>query len=246
MGKSNIPSYYFGNDIGQGRQWCKTPRLCIYLQKSSPHDVLIWNSDCLRWLLELSLCHCVAPKMLWVYVWLSREFTTAIFPPDPSIIKHGLQRLANFGFFRDNTISCHLLAQFGVGQAWPLGLGGGMWCEAVLLPAPSQGAPEDAVLAAVQVNWRQSWKEEHPSCLGRPQVVMAALRLQTFFINFLVMKHSFRLCCHMFFQLDLHQSSALQKVLIHAAQGHLTGFSEDCWKFQQKSGRHGKSSYLGL
>ena len=31
----------------------------------------------------------------------------------------------------------------------------------------------------------------------------------------------------MFFQLDLHQSSALQKVLIHSAQGYLIGFSED-------------------
>lgn len=78
------------------------------------------------WAQSVSLC---SPKMLRVHVWLSREFTIAIFPPDPSIIKHCLQRFANLGFFQDNTISCHILAQLGVGKAWPPGLGGGMWCD---------------------------------------------------------------------------------------------------------------------
>ncbi|XP_011844766.1 PREDICTED: interferon regulatory factor 2-binding protein 2 [Mandrillus leucophaeus] len=62
---------------------------------------------------------------------------------------------------------------------------------------------------------------------GVPEdTVLAAVQLP-------VIKHSFCLCCHMFFQLDFHQSSTLQKVLTHSAQGYLIIFSEDCWKFQQ-------------
>lgn len=141
---------------------------------------------------------------------------------------------------RHNELLSH--GSLGGGQARTPGLGGGLWRKAVLVRAPSQGAPEDAALAAAQVNWTQSWKAERPSCSVRPQAVMAA----DVFIKLPVTKPSFRLCCRVFFQLDLHQSSALQKVLIHSAQGYLTGFSEDCRRVQHESWPHGICSYLSL
>lgn len=211
-------------------------------------------------LLELSLSLC-SSRILWVNVWLRMEFTIVIFPPDISITKkkkNYLQWFTNFVFFQDNTASYHLMCS-KKNWLFPLlppfqggGEGGGgteswpWWWDVVRCCSSVCTVPWGAwgygagcgpgkleTILEVKTSIMLSRILGCNGCLEPSDI---------FFIKLPVIKHSFRLCCHMFFQLDFHQFSTLQKVLTHSAQGYLISFSEDCWKFQQASWPHGKSS----
>lgn len=133
------------------RDWHKTSRLCTYLESPSWHDVVVRNSHCLVLLTE-QLENALSSHRI------EKRIDHGHSPSWPIIKEKDWSHLQTFFLSgRPSELPSWVLHQGGGRGAgtgpWPWGR---TWCDAVLLRASSQGAPEDAALAGIQVNWRQS------------------------------------------------------------------------------------------